>query len=75
MLVNVYRANHNKALLPKYSYEECNSTVCSNVRIVLDISKDGAVISLLLKYYVPLEHINKAIKLLKFKSAVNLQCF
>ena len=33
------------------------------------------VISLLVKYYVPLVHINKVIKLLKFKSAMNLQCF
>ena len=30
------------------------------------------VISLLVKYYVPLAHINKVIKLLKFKSAVFL---
>ena len=33
------------------------------------------VISLLVKYYVPLARINKVIKLLKFKSAMNLQCF
>ena len=35
-------------------------------------SKDLDVISLLVKYYVPLAHFNKVIKLLKFKSAVNL---
>ena len=33
------------------------------------------VISLLVKYYVPLAHINKVIKHIKFKSAVNLQSF
>ena len=33
------------------------------------------VTSLLVKYYMPLVHINKVIKLLKFKSAMNLQCF
>ena len=33
------------------------------------------VLNLLVKYFVPLTHINKVIKLLKFKSAVNLQCF
>ena len=57
------------------TYEECNSTVHSNGRkflynsIVLDVN------SLLVKYYMPLAHINKVIKLLKFKSAINLQCF
>ena len=39
---------------------------------VLYNSKGLDVISLLVKYYVPLEHFNKVIKLLKFKSAVNL---
>ena len=33
------------------------------------------VISLLVKSYVPLAHNNKVIKLLKFKSVMNLQCF
>ena len=38
-------------------------------------SRGSDVISLLVKYYVPLAHINKVIKFLKFKSAMNLQCF
>ena len=29
----------------------------------------------MVKYYEPLAHFNIVIKLLKFKSAVNLQCF
>ena len=32
------------------------------------------IINLLVKYYVPLAHINIVIKLLKFKSAINLNC-
>ena len=55
--------------------EEGNSTVHSNGKIFLDNSKGLDVISLLIKYYVHLAHINKVIKLLKFKSAMNLQCF
>ena len=47
----------------------------SNGRKFLYNSKGLDVISLLVKYYVPLAHFNKVIKLLKFKSAVNLQCF
>ena len=42
---------------------------------VLYNSRGLDVISLLVKYYVPLAHINKVIKLLKFKSTMNLQCF
>ena len=38
-------------------------------------SKGLVVISLLVNYYVPLAHINKVIKLLMFKSAINFQCF
>ena len=38
-----------------------------------DISIYGVLISLLVKYYVPLAHINKIIKVLMIKSAVNLQ--
>ena len=44
-------------------------------RKFLDNSKGLDVISLLVKYYWPLTHINKVIELLKFKSAMNLQCF
>ena len=44
-------------------------------KFILDNSKCFDVISLLVKYYVPVAHINKIIKLLKFKSAMNLQCF
>ena len=53
--------------------EECYSTACSNDKNVLDISIDGVVISLLVKYYVPLANINKVIKILKIQSTVNLQ--
>ena len=60
--------------IDKIADEEYNSTVCSNGRI-FGYFKDRAVISLLVIYYVPLAHINKVIKLLKFKTAVNLQCF
>ena len=38
-------------------------------------SKGLVVISLLVKYYMPLAHIKKFLKLLKFKSAINLYCF
>ena len=38
-------------------------------------SRGLGVISLLVKHYVPLAHINKVKKLLKFKSAMNLQCY
>ena len=45
---------HNYSILKesfeKVSNEECYSTVCSNSRIVLNISIDGVVISLLAKY-------------------------
>ena len=47
----------------------------SNGRKFLYNSKGLVVISLLVIYYVPLAHFNKVIKLLNFKSAVNLQCF
>ena len=55
--------------------EESNSAANSNGRKFLYYSKGLDVISLPVKYYVPLAHFNKVIKLLKFKSAVNLQCF
>ena len=57
------------------TYEENNSTAHSSGRKFLDNSKGLEVISLLVKYYMPLAHINKAVKLLKFKSSMNLQCF
>ena len=57
------------------TYEERNSTANSSGRKFLYNSKGLDVISLPVKYYVPLAHINKVIKLLKFKSAMNLQCF
>ena len=47
----------------------------SNGRKFLYNSKGLDVINLLVKYYVLLAHFNKVIKLIKFKSAVNLQCF
>ena len=47
----------------------------SNGRKFLYNSKGLDVISLLVKYYMPLAHFNIVIKLLKFKSEVNLQCF
>ena len=40
-----------------------------NVYIILNL-----IIGLLVKDYEPLAHINKVIKLLKFESAMNLQC-
>ena len=52
--------------------EESNSTAYSSARKFLYNSKGLDVISLLIKYYVPLAHINKVIKLLMFKSAINL---
>ena len=52
--------------------EESNSVANSNGRKFLYNSKGLDVISLLVKYYVPLAHFNKVIKLLKFTSAVNL---
>ena len=55
--------------------EESYLAANSNGRKFLYNSKGLDVISLLVKYYVPLAHFNKVIKLLKFKSAVNLQCF
>ena len=55
----------------KESYSAANSIG----RKVLYNSRGLDVISLLVKYYVPLAIINKVIKLLKFKSAMNLQCF
>ena len=57
--------------------EESNTAANSNNKMFLCNSKglDVLVISLLVKYYVPLAHFNEVIKLLKFKSAVNLQCF
>ena len=59
----------------KYTYEESYSAANSIGRKFLYNSKGLDVISLLVKYYVPLAHINKVIKLLKLKSALNLQCF
>ena len=64
-----------RVLLVYKTDEESNSAANSNVRKFLYNSKGLDVISLLVKYYVPLAHFNKVIKLLKFKSAVNLQCF
>ena len=57
------------------SNEESYFAANSNGRKFLYNSKGPDVFSLLVKYYVPLAHINKVIKLLKFKSAVNLKCF
>ena len=59
----------------RLSHEESNSAANSNGRKFLYNSKGLDVFSLLVKYYVPLAQFNKVIKLLKFKSAVNLQCF
>ena len=55
--------------------EESNSVANSKGRKFLYNSKGLDVISLLVKYNVPLAHFNKVIKLLKFKYEVNLQCF
>ena len=55
--------------IPNNANEEGNSTVCSNGRKFLDNSKGLDVISLLVKYYLPLAHINKVIKFLNFKYA------
>ena len=52
------------------TYEESKSTANSSGRKFLNNSKNLDVISLLVKYYVPLELINKVIKLLK---RLNLQ--
>ena len=41
--------------------------------LFLDISNDGAVLSLLIKFYVPMAHINKVIKVLNLQSALNSQ--
>ena len=58
-----------------HTYEKSNSAANSNDKIFLYNSKGLEVISILVKYYVPLAHFNKVMKRLKFKSAVNLQCF
>ena len=55
------------------AYEESNSTAKSIGLKYLDNSQGINVISLMVKYYVPLTHINKVIKLLKFQSEINLQ--
>ena len=47
----------------------CQFRVAENFQIIL---KGLDVISLLVKYYVPLAHINKVVKLLKFKFEVFL---
>ena len=57
------------------TYEESNSTAKPSGLKFLDNSQGLNVISLMVKYYEPLTHINKVIKLLKFQSAINLQCF
>ena len=64
-------------IIDTFANEEHDWTVTSSGRKVLDNSKGLDVISLLVKYeyYLPLAHINKVIKLFKFKSAMNLQCF
>ena len=49
--------------------------VAENLYTRIYNSKGLDEISLPVKYYVPLAHINKGIKLVKFKSAMNLQCF
>ena len=59
----------------RYTNEESYLAANSNDRKFLYTSKGLELISLLVKYYVPLAHFNNIIKLLKFKSAVNLQCF
>ena len=58
-----------------HSYEKSYSAANSIGRKFLYNSRGLDEISLLVKYYVPFAHINKVIKLLKFKSAMNLQCF
>ena len=58
-----------------FSYEGSYLAANSNGRKFLYNSNGFDVISSLVKYYVPLAHFNKVIKLLKFKSGVNLQCF
>ena len=50
--------------------EESYLAAYSNGRKFLYNSKGLDVSSLLVKYYVPLAHINKVIKLLKLKSAI-----
>ena len=73
------RAQHKRTstnarnIMLVFTNEECNSTVHMSGRNFLYNSKGLDVISLLVKYYVPLAHINKDIKLLKFKSVINLQ--
>ena len=54
---------NNSFLVESSSNEECNLTVHSNGRKFLYNSIDLDVNSLLVKYYVPLAHINKVIKL------------
>ena len=51
------------------------STVNSSGRNFIYISKVLDVFSLLVKYNLPFAHINKVIKLLNLKSAMNLLCF
>ena len=58
----------------KRSYKESNFTANSSGIKFLYNSQGLDVISLLVKYNVPLAHINKVIKILKFKSAINLLC-
>ena len=55
--------------------EESNFTAYSCGRKFLYNSIGLDVISLLVKYYEPSAHINKVIKRLMLKSAMNLQCF
>ena len=62
-------------LLSMHYNEGSNSTAYSSGRKFLYNSKGLDVISLLVKYYVPFAHINKLIKLVKFKSAIYPQCF
>ena len=63
------------AFLTKLFYEESNLTANSSGRKFLDNSKGLDVINLLVKYDLPLVHIHNVIKLVKFKSAMNLQIF
>ena len=70
-------ANFNYYLSNKAKFTDEGSYSAANSigRKFLYNSRGLDVISLLVKYYVPLAHINKVIKFLKFKSAMNLQCW
>ena len=75
MLIIMLSKFASKYSTTKATNEESNSAANSNDRNFLYNSKGLDVNSLLVKYFVPLAHINKVIKLLKFKYAVKLLCF